>query len=544
MTVATQRQPHRHRLRMAHWRAGVLIGVHLLIAAHLLHGWWAGETFGRVVLADAQATLQHGVVNPGFLLFALALLATALCGRFFCGWACHMGALQDACAWLLRRLRIRPRPFRSRLLGYAPLLLALYLFVWPSLQQAWALPPDAWPDAAEQALGAWHVEWRSRDLWAGMPGPWVALPFLLLCGGATVYFLGARGLCRYACPYGGLLRPVERLAPLRVVVDPDLCDQCARCTAACSMQIRVHELTREHGAVIDPDCMRTLDCIEACPTQALALRPVLPPLWRAAEQSAGERIGLIDELLVAAVALAVCALTRGLYGAIPLLLAATLGVLTGFVAWKTLQILRQPDARMHTLPLRRQRRLTGAGRGWLLLVVVGCLLLLQGAAVRLSLWQADRLDRAVVVGWDAVAARQVEPPQRAAAVAALRWYTLASPLGSGGIAALTTPEVPLRRAWMQLVLGDSASAESTLRAELARVDGDEAVLLELAQVLLLRADTDGAIDLLQAAVAVQPTLAAASELLFTLLIERGDSAAAEQMRARHLQAVEAAARSR
>jgi hypothetical protein len=37
----------------------VLIGVHLLIAAHLLHGWWAGETFGRVVLADAQATLQH-----------------------------------------------------------------------------------------------------------------------------------------------------------------------------------------------------------------------------------------------------------------------------------------------------------------------------------------------------------------------------------------------------------------------------------------------------------------------------------------------------
>lgn len=36
-----------------------LIGVHLLIAADLLNGWWAGETFGRVVLADAQATLLH-----------------------------------------------------------------------------------------------------------------------------------------------------------------------------------------------------------------------------------------------------------------------------------------------------------------------------------------------------------------------------------------------------------------------------------------------------------------------------------------------------
>ncbi|MBK7147140.1 MAG: 4Fe-4S binding protein [Xanthomonadales bacterium] len=249
------------------------------------------------------------MINPGFLLFALALLVTALFGRLFCGWACHMAALRDLCAWLLQRIGIRPRLFRSRLLGYVPLLLALYLFVWPSVERSIVVPLLArvWPSALAgfdppPPISGWSLQWTSNNLWAGMPELWVAVPFLLICGSATVYFLGARGLCRYGCPYGGFLRPVEQLAPLRIVVDPDRCDHCALCSAACSLQIRVHEQTRAHGAVLDADCMRTLDCIDACPHQALSLRVATPPLWREAQPAATYDLRLRDEWLIALVA--------------------------------------------------------------------------------------------------------------------------------------------------------------------------------------------------------------------------------------------------
>jgi len=481
-TVATETGIRTRRWRIAHWRALALIGVNLLIAAHLLHWTVAGETLGRVVLADAKITLERGMINPGFLLFALALASTALFGRFFCGWACHMGGLQDLSAWLLARAGIRPRPFRSRLLGWIPLLLALYLFVWPSLVRSLIAPwlsgvtPEfaAWLDPPAPLRG-WSLALRSRDLWVGMPDLAVAIPFLLVCGVATVYFLGARGLCRYGCPYGGLLRPVEQLAPLRIVVDPDRCDGCARCSAACTLSIRVHEQVQAHGAVLDADCMRTLDCVDACPHQALALRPTTPPAWREQTPPPTYDLRLRDELRVAAVAFMTLLATRGLYGRIPLLLAATLAVLAGFLVFLGLKLAERPDWRFARLNLRRAGRLTRAGLAAAVLLLVLASLLAQTLVLRAVLWQAARLDAQVLVGFATVAADAVPPPQRTAAARAARWYRLAQPLGDGGIALAVTPEVPLRLAWLDLVQGECATATARLATEQVRRPTDAVV---------------------------------------------------------------------
>jgi len=476
------------RWPIARWRVLALVGVHLLIAAHLLHYAFAGETVGRVVLADARETVERGIVNPAFVLFALALLATALFGRFFCGWAYHMGALQDASAWLLRRVGIRPRPFRSRLLGYAPLLLALYLFVWPSVLREFVHPllASAWPAAAAglqpiAPFPGWSAAWTSRDLWAGLPGPWVAVPFLLVCGGATVYFLGARGLCRYACPYGGLLRPAARIAPLRVVVDPDLCDGCARCTAACSIGVRVHEQTRDYGSVVDPDCMRTLDCIEACPTQALRLRPQAPVRVAVAPASG---VGWRGELGLAAVALVGTLALRGLYDRIPLLLAAALGVLLAFLVARGMELRRPRAVTLAPFLLRDAGGLRRAGRIYLALLGALLLLVAQSALVQGALWRARGLDAAVHAGWEQVAAGAVDPAQQALARSALSWYRVASPPAAGGLALATTPEVPLRRAWLHLVVGEAAIAERTLREHLAAAPDDAPARAALAELLM------------------------------------------------------------
>ena len=85
----------------------------------------AGRTLSPVEPSEAMYTLNDGQVNAGFIFFALAIASTLLLGRFVCGWGCHLVAYQDLSAWLLKRVGIKPKAFRSRILVFAPLALAL-----------------------------------------------------------------------------------------------------------------------------------------------------------------------------------------------------------------------------------------------------------------------------------------------------------------------------------------------------------------------------------------------------------------------------------
>lgn len=502
--------PAGHPARFARARAAVMIGIHLLITAHLLHWGLTGRSLNRFVLSDAMETIETGRVNPGFLLFAAALATTALFGRFLCGWACHMAGLQDLCAWLLRRAGIRPHLFRSRLLGYFPLLLALNLFVWPTAKRLLASLLDGpWPAAA-----AWlnpapppdplSLHLTTDDLWSGMPGPLVAIPFLLLCGFATVYFLGARGLCRYGCPYGGFLRIAARAAPVRVIVDWDRCNQCGLCTAACTAGVRVHDEVRAFRMVTSQDCVRSLDCVAACPQQALRLgrRSSLPPAPDPPPPPPRQRhdLTLREELFVGGVCAAAFLSIRGIYGVIPMLMAATIAVLAAYVAWKALRSLIDRDVRLARVQLRRAGRLRPAGWAFLLLTTVGAALLAQCAAVHLLLRRADRLDLLVTVPADVVFrgdVTSVPAEQRELAGRAIRAYTLASGWRHGGIGLTDTPAACIRLAWLHLVRGELPQAEAWLRSALCSEPHNDHISASLARALLLQGRPTDAEALLQ-----------------------------------------------
>ena len=125
------------RSRAGRWRAGVLIAIHLVVAAHVAHWLIAGRTMTPVEPSEAMALARDGVVNAGLVFFAVAALATAVFGRWFCGWACHLVALQDLCRWLLEKAGIRPQPLRSRLLAWVPVAAFIYMFLWPAAWRLW-----------------------------------------------------------------------------------------------------------------------------------------------------------------------------------------------------------------------------------------------------------------------------------------------------------------------------------------------------------------------------------------------------------------------
>jgi polyferredoxin len=254
--------------RMGWIRTGVLAGVHVLVAIHLLHWRYKGETVSPIEPSEAMEFSKHNVVNAGALFFAAAIISTALLGRFFCGWGCHVVALQDACRWLLLRIGIRPKPLRSRVLVVVPLVTFVYMFIYPWLHR---IIGGHSPEVTAALTTA--------SFWKTFPDWFIAVLTFAVCGFVIVYLLGAKGFCTYACPYGGIFGPIEQVSPMRIRVT-DACEGCGHCTAVCSSNVRVHAEVRDYGMVVDPGCMKCMDCVSVCPNDALYVGWG-PPAWGA-----------------------------------------------------------------------------------------------------------------------------------------------------------------------------------------------------------------------------------------------------------------------
>lgn len=326
----TPRQSKRSR-----WRAASLIAVHLLLLVHLAHWRVRGSTLSPVEPSESMQTLELGYVNAGFLMFAVATLATLVLGRFFCGWACHVVAYQDAAAWLLGKFSLRPRPIRSRLLVWVPLAAAFYMFAWPTIAR--------WLEGREFA--GFKAHFSTESFWATFPGPGIALLTIFVDGFLIVVLLGAKGFCTYGCPYGAVFGFVDRASRARIRVT-DACEGCGHCTATCTSNVLVHLEVARFGQVVDSGCMKCLDCVNVCPKDALYFgfgESRKTALSRAKGKAVSARrvydFSPAEEAALAVVFLAALFAVRGLYDLVPFLLALGLSVVSAFAAvlvWRVL----------------------------------------------------------------------------------------------------------------------------------------------------------------------------------------------------------------
>jgi len=404
--VKPPRPPKIRNSRMSKWRAGVLVGIHVLIALHVAHYMWNGRTLSPVEPSESMYALELGEVNAGFVFLVAAMLVTLVFGRFFCGWACHLVAIQDLCGWVMKRLGVKPRPFRSRLLMWVPAAAAFYMFFWPALKRwgtaladrrgwlNWLAERDALDLMREIGLVAADASasfpgftnhLATDSFWKTFPGPlWAVLTFVS-CGIVAVYLLGSKGFCTYACPYGALFGAMDRLAPARIVVS-DACEQCGHCTATCTSNVIVHEEVRRYGMVVDPGCMKCMDCVSVCPTGALSYGPARPSAFKRRPEDAKTvkryNLGIGEELFVFLVFFLSTGALRGLYGRFPLLMSLGLGAITAFVALKLWQLVRRPTVRLENLKLKIAGKLATSGWVFGMLTVSWLAFVTDGAAAQ------------------------------------------------------------------------------------------------------------------------------------------------------------------
>ena len=504
---------------MGKWRAALLIAVHAAIAAHIVQWLISGmsdgvrNTLSPIEPSESMYTLEAGRLNAGFIMFSVAILATGIFGRFFCGWLCHVVALQDGCGWMMKKFGIHPKPWRSRLLVWVPLVLGMYMFVWPTFRRLVLQP------AAEKLLGAvpgWMGEslplrgftnhFIVEDFWATF-GPWyMAVPFLLVCGFVVVYFLGAKAFCTYGCPYGGIFGQVDRLAPVRIKVDEN-CNSCGHCTAVCTSNVRVSEEVRDYGVVMDAGCMKCMDCVSACPNGALSVGLAMPALFtkpRAPEtaaiakqkQKARYDLTLREEVIFGVVFYLMFFAFRGLYGAIPLLMACGFAAIGTFLAHKCWRLMRDANVRGPFWQLKLSGKLRPAGyafaTGSLVYIGVG----LQGLVMNFGQWQGNMLYDKINVPREAVFSPGYvpDPEIKSMAQRALAWHRPSRAFGDGGIAFATTWGENVRSSWLAAVAGDLAASERYLRQALGDDEPRTDLALGLMQLMRLRCATPQEID--------------------------------------------------
>ena len=490
----------------------MLVGVHVIAALHIAHWWITGRTVTPVEPSEAMAFARAGVINAGLIFFAATILLTALFGRFFCGWACHVVALQDLSRWLLERVGIRPVPLRSRWLLWVPGIAFAYMFLWPVAYRVWI----------RDSFSHFERELTTTEFWATFPG-WVigGLTFLI-CGFLAVYFLGAKGFCTYGCPYGAAFGVAEKVSPFRIRVT-DACEGCGHCTAVCTSNVRVHEEVRDFRMVVDSGCMKCLDCVSVCPNDALYYG--VGPLPRRAATRPGtiaRRRWPLSRRQEALLALSFCAsffTFRGLYGQVPFLMSLGLSAVLAYGVLQLAALAKRPNVTFRRIALKRDGRLQRGGVGFLALAALILVFWAHSAWIRSHQALGNRaFDQTRMQRYEALdLARPLDFERSPAAARGLSHLTLVQEFGL-----FETLGNSYRLAWLLFLQGDLKGAEGRARIAIERGEQTSSMYQLLARAAVHFGQVGRAIDALQRAIAADPYAISPRLALGRLLGEGGD----------------------
>jgi len=189
-----------------------------------------------------------------FMTIGLLVVAGALVGSLFCGWACPFGLLQDLGAKIPVRKFELPRwtgHFRFVVLGVTVLAIP-YLFGEEHPLFVCRVCPAggieaALPNVVKQAATGQQILWPST----------IKLTIVGVFLGAILFI--RRPWCRVLCPLGVIFSAFNRVSAFFLRFERDTCTDCKRCGQTCQYNIEPEKSPN------DLRCIRCLECTRCAP---------------------------------------------------------------------------------------------------------------------------------------------------------------------------------------------------------------------------------------------------------------------------------------
>ena len=242
---------------MQKYRLISFVSVHILILVHVL--WFKNAIVGSFDFQEFfDRFIGSGVLNAGSIMVIFAFFSTLIFGRFFCGWLCHFGVIQEFAWWVFDKFGIKPKTINSRLITFLPLFILFNFYIIPNISKAMSSDSN-WQLSLNLAY---------PEVWAFLPGIVIGSLTFLIDGFLIVYFLGRKGFCRFVCPWGAFLKLPTSLSTFKVRKTGN-CTNCNMCTSGCPIGIDVSSEINAFNKVINSNCTSCMICIDDCPEGAL-----------------------------------------------------------------------------------------------------------------------------------------------------------------------------------------------------------------------------------------------------------------------------------
>lgn len=229
-----------------------------ILSFALIPGLFEGEfaAVGNIVSCIYKGNISWESVKYSVWMLLATVPATVLVGRFFCGFFCSFGAVQDL-LWLgSHRLRAvfpgkRNLKKADRIFRFAKYAVLFYfiIFIWSGV-------------TAVKTAGPWQVFGQYVSF-----GHWPGLKPLLSVGGVLLLliFIGSlfvqRFFCRYFCPMGAIYSLISQTSFLKIDKPREECGKCHLCTSKCTMGMDLTKKDRIAGG----ECISCQKCVSWCP---------------------------------------------------------------------------------------------------------------------------------------------------------------------------------------------------------------------------------------------------------------------------------------
>jgi NosR/NirI family nitrous oxide reductase transcriptional regulator len=191
-------------------------------------------------------------VWPQLLAMITIFIITIIFGRFFCGWLCTFGAINDFIYIISKKvfkIKFKVDEKVDSILKYLKYVILLFIIVaiWTS------------GNTAFDSYSPWDA-FAQVDNISGAIAEYTG-GFILLAIIAIGAVFIERFFCRYLCPLGAVFTILSKARILKIKKLRDKCGPCRICTNNCSMGIKLYEMDKVNSG----ECINCFKCIAVCP---------------------------------------------------------------------------------------------------------------------------------------------------------------------------------------------------------------------------------------------------------------------------------------